>query len=330
MYWERSIKGMLEIRNLQKSFLRKEVLKGIDLKIEEGALFGLVGPNGAGKTTLLRSICGLVRPDKGRILVHGIDAGENRVRANQLIGYLPDHFGSFPNMTVFEYMTFFADAFHLYDLSGRQRCEKMLDMVGLLHRRDDMVDELSGGLQQKLSLARALIHEPKILIMDEPTNGLDPKARFEFKQIVSQLCESGKTVIISSHILTELSQMCTDIGILERGDIILSGSIDMVMSYIKASDPIRIKLVRGSDEALAILRDNRYVDNILHDGNEITIRFTGGSQREAMLLADLVRADVSVLEFARVPNNLESLFIQITEHNEERVILSSDEESGFS
>ncbi len=321
---------MLEIIGLRKSFFRKEVLKGISFKIEEGALYGLVGPNGAGKTTLLRSICGLVNPDSGQIRIDGIDANENRVEANKRIGYLPDGFGSFPKMTVFEYMTFFAEAFHLYDISARQRCETVLGMVGLWHRKDDPVDELSRGLQQKLSLARALIHEPKILIMDEPTNGLDPKARFEFKQIVSQLCESGKTVIISSHILTELSQMCTDIGILEKGKLILHGSIDEVMSYIKASDPIRIKLRKGSDEAMSILRENRFVDNILHDKQEITIRFTGGSDDEAALLADLIRAGASVLEFARVPNNLESLFMQITEHNEERVILSSDEESDFS
>lgn len=318
---------MLEIVNLKKKFQKKEVLKGIDLRVEEGALFGLVGPNGAGKTTLLRSICGLVNTDGGNIYIDSIDADAHRIEANRVIGYLPDSFGNFPGMPVFEYMIFFADAFHLYGLTGRQRCEKLLDLVGLSDRRNDLVDELSRGLQQKLSLARALIHEPKILIMDEPTNGLDPRARFEFKQITSQLCESGMTIIVSSHILTELSQMCTDIGILEKGKIVLSGSIDEVMGYIKASNPLRIRVLNGASDAMCILRENRYVDNILLDGDEITVKFTGGSLLESQLLAELIQNDIAVLEFARVPNNLESVFIRITEHNEERVIMSSDEES---
>lgn len=321
---------MLEIKKLKKSFSKREVLKNIDLSIDDGVMFGLVGPNGAGKTTLMRTICGLVKPDAGEILIDQVDANKHRILANQLIGYLPDYFGNFPSMTVMDYMLFFADAFRLYDIAGRQRCEKLLEMVGLSDRKDDNVEVLSRGLQQKLSLARALIHDPKILILDEPTNGLDPKARFEFKQIISQLCGFGKTVIISSHILSELSQICTDIGILDRGEMMLHGSIDDVLGYIKATEPIRIKLLHGGDDAMLILRENAYVDNILRDKNEITIRFTGGSRQESALLADLIHADVAVLEFARVPNSLESLFIQITDQDEERVILSSDDESDFS
>lgn len=318
---------MIKIKGLKKKFRSKMALQGIDLEIPKGSLFGLVGPNGAGKTTMIKIMCGLLVPDGGEILING--QKQEDCRFNQMIGYMPDTFGTYDNLTVQEYMSFYTASYKIYGLQGRKRIEELLDKLGMMDKLDFKVDMLSRGMQQKLSLARALIHSPSFIIMDEPTNGLDPRSRFEFRTTIKGLCEEGKTVLVSSHILTELSEMCTDVGIIENGKKVISGSIHTVLERIDRSNPIRIKVLDAVSTARAILGEDPKVKSIARSEQTFMIGYTGNQIDEATLLAKLIASEVPVLEFTRETATLESLFMQITDHKEERVVLSSEFESDF-
>ena len=315
---------MLEIKNLKKTYGNLHALDGLDMSIPDGSLYGLVGPNGAGKTTAIRIITGLLMPDAGSVFIDGLDMSQKPDSLKEVIGYVPDSFGIYDNLTVWEYMEFFAAAYGITGLTGRKRCMELLGEVGLDDKTDFHVDSLSRGMQQRLCLARALIHDPKFIVMDEPTSGLDPRTRYEFKEIIRELHEQGKTLLISSHILSELSQMCTDLGILENGRLVLDGAMEDIMSRIEASNPIRITILYGERDAMNIFRKNPCVQSISCSGNTFLLNFTGTREDEAALLASLIEYEIPVREFVREPGSLESYFMQITGHSEERVILSND------
>ena len=210
---------MLKIQGLKKRFGNFEALSGLDMEVEEGALYGFVGPNGAGKTTAIRIITGLLKADEGTVMIGGKDAFLYREQVKSEFGYVPDEFGLYDNLKVWEYMDFFASCYGLSGLVARERCTKLLEQVKLAGKEEFFVDSLSRGMKQRLCLARAMIHDPKLLVLDEPTSGMDPRARIEFKELLKELCAAGKTIVVSSHILSELSQMCTDIGIIDAGKI---------------------------------------------------------------------------------------------------------------
>ena len=315
---------MLEIRNLKKTYGNYHALDGLDLTIPEGSLFGLVGPNGAGKTTAIKIMSGLLLPDEGEVFISGINAVKEPDRIRELIGYVPDSFGIYDNLMVWEYMEFFAAAFGLEGITARKRCENLLAQVGLEDKREFHVDALSRGMQQRLCLARALIHDPQFIIMDEPTSGLDPRTRFEFKELIRDLHDAGKTLLVSSHILSELSQMCTDIGILENGRMIMSGGMEDIMARIESSNPIRITVMNGVRDAMAIMKRNPSVKTISVSGNRFLLNFDGTREDEAALLEQLISSDIPVREFVREPGSLESYFMQITGHTEEKVIMQND------
>ena len=276
---------MLKIENLKKTYGKHPALDGLNLTIEKGALFGFVGPNGAGKTTTIKILVGLLAPDEGTVTINGIDAGREYQKIKGLVGYVPDSFGIYDNLKVWEYMEFFASCYGLDGLVARRRCTALLEQAGLLDRADFFVDALSRGMQQRLCLARALIHDPELLVMDEPSSGLDPRSRTEFKELVQELNEQGKTILISSHVLSELAQMCTDIGVIEQGRMVMGGSMKEIMERVDQSNPLLI-VVRGSlDRAMAILRSHSCVRTISIKNDCISISFTGDSQDEAQLLA---------------------------------------------
>ncbi len=208
---------MLKIRNLQKVYGNYHALDGLDMEIREGALYGFVGPNGAGKTTTIKIISGLLWPDGGTVEIHGTDALTQPGRLKEKIGYVPDYFGVYDNLKVSEYMEFFASCYGMEGLKARKRSQTLLDQVGLGHKLDFYVDGLSRGMKQRLCLARALLHEPVLLVMDEPAAGLDPRTRLEFKETVRELNEQGMTILISSHLLSDLAELCTDVGIVDAG-----------------------------------------------------------------------------------------------------------------
>lgn len=315
---------MLELRNIKKTYGNYHALNGLDLSIPKGSLFGLVGPNGAGKTTAIKIISGLLLPDSGEVVVDGIDALSGRDKVNEIIGYVPDSFGIYDNLTVSEYMEFFAAAYGMEGLKARKRCTNLLGQVGLEDKTDFHVNALSRGMQQRLCLARALIHDPELLIMDEPTSGLDPRTRYEFKELIRDLHDAGKTILVSSHILSELSQICTDIGIMENGSMVLSGGMEDIMTRIESSNPIRIVIMNGVRDTIAILKRNPSVKTISQNGKMFVVNFDGTREDEAALLEQLISADIPVREFVREPGSLESYFMQITDHTEEKVIMEND------
>ena len=220
----------LEVRNLTKNYGKFRALNGLNMEIKEGELFGFVGPNGAGKTTTIKIIAGLLRADMGQIFLDQIDITKDIAALKENIGYVPDYFGVYDNLKVMEYMEFYAST---YGLAGREVKElslELLEIVGLEGKENQYVDALSRGMQQRLCLARALVHNPKMLILDEPASGLDPSSRVAMKNILMELTMNGKTILISSHILSELSEMCSSIGIIQKGEMILQGSIKEIVS----------------------------------------------------------------------------------------------------
>lgn len=320
---------MLEIKGLHKIYGKYHALSGLDMSVPTGALYGFVGPNGAGKTTTIKIMTGLLGGDGGRITIDGTDALWNLRDLKAGIGYVPDFFGVYDNLTVSEYMEFFASCHHLDGLVARKRYTALLEQVGLEDKLDFYVDGLSRGMKQRLCLARALIHDPAILILDEPTSGLDPRTRFEFKEILKELQEAGKTIVISSHVLSELSEVCTDIGIIDQGRMVLEGNIEDILSRVNTSNPLVISVFTNLEKALSILKSHPFVQTISLRGQEICVRFSGDAQDEALLLQQLIDSDILVNGFTREKGSLESVFMQLTEHDEERVVLSYDAKSCF-
>lgn len=312
---------MLKIENLVKIYGTQRALDGLSMQINKGALYGFVGPNGAGKTTTIKILAGLIAADSGGISVDGAEMAGSRHSLTREIGYVPDYFGVYDNLMVSEYMEFFASCYGLEGLVSRKRCDTLLTQVGLEDRRDSYVDSLSRGMKQRLCLARALIHDPSLLILDEPTSGLDPKTRLEVKEIIRELNSQGKTILISSHLLSELSSLCTDIGIIEKGRLVMEGSIEAIMNRVDRSNPILISVLEGRETAMSILRSHGLVQTISLKGKEIAIRFTGDARDEAQLLLQLVDAGVAVYGFYREQGSLESLFMQITSHEEKEVVI---------
>lgn len=316
---------MLRIRGLKKRFGNFTALNGLDMEIEEGALYGFVGPNGAGKTTAIRIIAGLLRADEGTVMLGGKDVLNQREGARELFGYVPDEFGMYDNLKVSEYMEFFSACYGYDGLKGRNRCRALLEQVKLADKEDFFVDSLSRGMKQRLCLARAMIHDPKLLILDEPTSGMDPRARLEFKELLRELCAEGKTILISSHILSELSRMCTDIGIIDAGRIILSGSMEEILRKVNDSNPLLIRICSDRDKAVSLLRENPAVSTISIRDEDIVVNFKGDREAEARLLKQLVENGIPVSGFIREQGDLESIFMQITNHEKERLVLSSEE-----
>lgn len=316
---------MLKIQGLKKKFGNFEALSGLDMEVAEGALYGFVGPNGAGKTTAIRIITGLLNADEGSVLIDGKDAFCYRDQVKDLFGYVPDEFGLYDNLKVWEYMDFFASCYGLSGLVARERCTNLLEQVKLADKEDFFVDSLSRGMKQRLCLARAMIHDPKLLILDEPTSGMDPRARVEFKELLKELCAEGKTILVSSHILSELAQMCTDIEIIDAGKIVLSGNMGDILKQVNDSNPIRVQVVENVREAVQFLRAEPEVRTITVEGNDLVVGFHGGKDAEAMLLAKLVAHNIGICGFWREQGDLESIFMQITDHDMEKVVMTSEE-----
>ncbi len=316
---------MLKIHGLKKKFNNFQALNGLDMEIEEGALYGFVGPNGAGKTTAIRIMTGLLLPDEGTVEICGKDAIRYRNEVKDYFGYVPDEFGMYDNLKVWEYMEFFASCYGFTGLVARERCTELLRQVKLEDRADAFVDSLSRGMKQRLCLARALIHDPKFLVLDEPTSGMDPRTRMEFKELLKELCADGKTILVSSHILSELSQMCTDIGIIDAGKIVLSGNMTEILRKVNNSNPLLIKVFDCRDKAIRILREDPAVKTIAIREDCIAVQFHGGPEEEAELLSCLVMGGIPVRGFVREQGDLESIFMQITNRNQGKVVLTSEE-----
>ena len=307
---------MIEIKKLYKHYGDFVALNNLDLSIEKGELFGFVGPNGAGKTTTMRILSGLLKADGGEVYIGEVNAIEDNQALKKKIGYMPDFFGVYDNLKAIEYMEFYASIYGIVGKKAKKLCMELMELVNLSDKAEFYVDSLSRGMKQRLCLARSLVHNPDLLILDEPASGLDPRARFEMKGILKNLNDMGKTIIISSHILSELAEMCTTIGIIEKGSMVTKGTVDEIMSRLVVSNPIKIQIIENKEEAVKIFKEEPLVKNISIDGDYISLGFTGEQEDEAELLAKLIRNNIKVVSFVRESGNLEEVFMMVTGNRE--------------
>lgn len=311
---------MLEIQNLTKKYGKFLALDNLNLHIGKGEIFGFVGPNGAGKTTTMRIVCGLLKATSGTVLVDGINAITNPEDIKRRVGYVPDFFGVYDNLKVLEYMEFYGSMYGMEKEDVDEISEGLLELVNLSDKKEEFVDTLSRGMKQRLCVARALIHNPDLLVLDEPNSGLDPRARFEMKEVLKNLGSMGKTIIISSHILPELAEMCTSIGIMEHGQLIVSGKVEEIMQKSQGIQPIRMRAFAPDYEDVeaahayisTVLKEQPNVGKVTFTEEEVQISFTGDEQEAAQLLKNLLQRNILVSSFYREKEDLESLFLEIT------------------
>lgn len=314
----------IETTNLTKRYGPTVALDQLNLVIAPGTIYGFVGPNGAGKTTTLRMLAGLLEPSSGQIRLLG-ELLDREGRASQrLVGYMPDFFGVYEDLRVWEYLDFFARCYNLPSAKRRTTVEGLLDLVDLMPKRDAFVQSLSRGMQQRLCLAHALVHDPPVLLLDEPASGLDPRARVELRELLRTLRDMGKTILLSSHILSELAEVCTALGIMQSGRLIASGSLDEVMRQLGDTRRLRLSLVRGLEQAQALLRAMPGIGAIeiveqaenstaKPDSGSITllVEWDGSPEATADLVERLVKGGVGLAAFGNTTNDLEELFLQL-------------------
>lgn len=304
---------MLELKQLTKIYGDTTVVKSLDLQLKRGEVFGFVGANGAGKTTTMKMIAGLIEPTSGSITLNGNDFLGERSLLNKMIGYMPDFFGVYDNLKVMEYMEFYASLYGIYGKEAKTKIFELLELVQLKEKENDYVDYLSRGMKQRLCLARSLVHEPQILILDEPASGLDPGARIELKEIIKSLKALDKTIMISSHILLELSQICTTVGIMKQGEMVLVGEMDEILTKSKERSLLKIMTYTGREKAIEILKSEKRVESISIFDECFHVKFSGDEEAEAHLLKKLIQEDVLVSSFSKEKYDLEDIFIEITQ-----------------
>lgn len=304
---------MLEVKQLVKKYGKFLAVDNLSFNITEGSIFGFVGPNGAGKTTTMKIMSGLLKATSGSIIINGIDIIKNPSILKEKIGYMPDFFGVYDNLRVSEYMDFYAGTYYIPYKDRDDIINNLLELVDLTHKKEEYVDSLSRGMKQRLCLARSLIHDPDVLILDEPASGLDPRARIEMKEILKQLKELGKTIIISSHILPELAEMCTEIGIIDRGKIKVQGTVADIMKGLLKKRIIYVKPLENMEGLLNIIKQQPDIDDIIENTSDIEFSFEGEDAQLSKILENIVKSDIPILTFKEKEGNLEEIFMQITD-----------------
>ncbi|WCK56549.1 ABC transporter ATP-binding protein [Aneurinibacillus sp. Ricciae_BoGa-3] len=303
---------MIKINNLHKTYKNHAAVRNLSLDIEKGCIYGFVGPNGAGKTTTMSILATLIAPTSGSAKIGGYDCVKSPKEVRRLIGYMPDFFGVYDNLTVYEYLDFYGASYGLSRTEREKIIPQMLELVHLTQKEDGYVDMLSRGMKQRLGLARALVHNPEVLILDEPASGLDPRARIEMREIIKTLGNAGKTIIISSHILPELAEMCDEIGIIEAGELVASGKVNEIHHKMHSQKMLKIRLLDQWDSLVNRLRSTRGVANAVREDDFIIASFTGTDEEQATLLAGLLADGFPIVSFGETEGNLEDLFLEIT------------------
>lgn len=303
---------MLKIENLVKNYGKFKAVDNLNLNIEDGAIFGFVGPNGAGKTTTMKIMAGLLGATSGIVEINGVDVINSPLLLKEKMGYMPDFFGVYDNLRVDEYMDFYAGTYEIPYNDRGVIIDNLLELVDLRHKKNDYVDGLSRGMKQRLCLARSMVHDPEILILDEPASGLDPRARIEMKEVLKQLKTLGKTIIISSHILPELAEMCTEIGIIDNGKMVDVGTVNDIMSHISKDRIIMIKPLNNVETMVRILEECPNVSKIVVNTDNTEFSYCGEDVGLANLITNIVKNDVPILYFKEKEGNLEDIFMQLT------------------
>ncbi len=304
--------SIIELNHFGKDYGDFTAVDSLDLKIEPGELFGFIGPNGAGKSTSIRFLATLLRPTRGDGMVNGFSVSRQPLDVRRSIGYMPDAFGVYDGMKVWEFLDFFAVAYKIGKSQRKQVINDVLELLDLTHKRDSYVNSLSRGMKQRLCLAKTLVHEPPVLILDEPTSGLDPRARIEVKALLKELRQMGKTILISSHVLSELADCCTSIGIIERGKLLMHGPISEIYSHIRSHPVIQIRVNVGADRALSIVRSQLNIRDAWQDGNNITVEFSSADDDPGVLLRNLIEGGIDVRSYSEKDPTLEDVFMTVT------------------
>ena len=309
---KRGCDGMLQINHLYKSYGKFQAVSNLTLHIPKGDLFGFVGPNGAGKTTTIRMVCGLMLPNSGDIFINGIDAMAHQKEIKKQIGYVPDFFGVYDNLKVREYMDFYGSMYRMNSREIQRISDDLLELVNLSDKKEVFVDTLSRGMKQRLCVARALIHNPALLVLDEPNSGLDPRARVEMKELLQNLRSMGKTIVISSHILSELSEMCNSIGIMNHGSLVAAGRIEDVMEGVFGNNQLVITLDEGRETAIRIVNEYTKVEVDSMGEHEIRLSHNMTKTEIAQMVGAMIAGGVVVTGFHKQEGDLETLFMRVT------------------
>jgi ABC-2 type transport system ATP-binding protein len=304
---------VIRVEHVSHWFGPLQVIRDLSLDVPAREIFGFIGPNGAGKTTTIRMMATLLEPDDGRVLVDGIDVVEAPAEVRKVLGFMPDGFGVYDRITVEEYLEFFAAA-HGIALGARLRTvEAVMELTDLGPLRDRLVQTMSKGMKQRLGIARMLLHDPKVLILDEPANGLDPRARIEMRNLIEELRRLGKTILLSSHILTELSDMCTSVAILEKGRLVASGSVDSIGRSLRPERAVKIRFLAPPEDAEAILGRGPAVLAVERDPDgSFKMQYQGGDEALAEIVAHCVGEKLRVLRVEPDQNDLERIFLEVT------------------
>jgi ABC-2 type transport system ATP-binding protein len=310
---------IIEIQGLTKQYGRLTALNNLTLSVAEGDVVGFIGPNGAGKTTTMRILTTLLKPTSGRAWVGGYSVASEPQGVRRIIGYMPDFFGVYEDMMVWEYLDFFAACYDIPQATRAGMIDDLLALVDLNHKRDDFVESLSRGMKQRLCLARTLAHDPQILILDEPASGLDPRARIEMRELLLELKNMGKTIFFSSHILSEVADICTRIAILEAGNLVAYGDMAEMKKKLRPHRLIQVRIlgdlptVAEALLALPPVTEVKVAPEVDLPPDTLRFDFTGGDQELSKLLADLIRQGIPIVSFGEETGDLEDVFLQVTQ-----------------
>jgi ABC-2 type transport system ATP-binding protein len=303
---------MIELRNFTKVYGDFVAVSNLNLKIAAGEMFGFIGPNGAGKSTTIRFLATLLRATAGEGIVNGHSVTKDPIAVRKSIGYMPDNFGVYDGMKVWEFLDFFAVAYQIPRSRRKGVIGDVLELLDLTHKRDDYVNGLSRGMKQRLCLAKTLVHDPPVLILDEPASGLDPRARLEVKALLKELRAMGKTILISSHILTELADCCTSIGIIERGQLLLSGPIEKVYRQIQRNRHLEVRFAGDPTSGVSLIRSDPKVQNVEMNTRSCRVELAGNDADVERLLRQLVAANCGLMSYAEKEPTLEDVFMMVT------------------
>lgn len=305
---------MIEIKGLTKKYGSFYALNDLNLTLKEGTVFGFVGANGAGKSTTFSILATLLQPTAGDAFVNGKSVRTEAHEVRKQIGYMPDFFGVYDQLKANEYLDFYGDSYGIPEEERKVLIPKLLELVNLTHKRFEYVDLLSRGMKQRLCLARALIHDPQVLILDEPASGLDPRARVEMRDILKQLKGMGKTILISSHILPELAEMCDEIGVIDGGKLIAHGSVSEIQAQLAGEKQIKVKVKGLLENVSTFFEEDPFVSKveILPENNSIAFHYRGTEDDQINLLKKALDHDLKIISFSETETDLEDVFMEIT------------------
>lgn len=302
---------MIKTENLRRDYDNLTAVSDLNIDIGEGVCYGLIGPNGAGKTTTIRMLATLLEPTDGLAYIGGYEVTKNPREVRQILGYMPDFFSLYEKLTVWEFLDFFGEAYHVPREIRNKRIDWTIEVTDLQGKRDALIKGLSRGMCQRLGLAKTLLHDPKVLLLDEPASGLDPKARIDMRNVLKRLSSEGKALLVSSHILTELADFCSAIGIMEKGKMVITGSVADILQKLKPGRHIRINVASGLEKVDGVLKKFGKIESVAVEDTRLDIVFTGTTEDMADLQAELVHAGVRMYGFVERQDNLEDIFMQV-------------------